>query len=158
MKKFFIFFGWVILLLGQLTTQVQIYKTESGTAYFKSDAPLELIEAKSTQLKGAIDATKRTFAFTIPIKSFEGFNNPLQQEHFAENYLEIDRFPKATFTGKIIEKLDLSKDGKYTVRTKGKLVIHGVTQERIINSRLFSLCSFFDDILEYLWKEGYFRH
>lgn len=114
----------------------QVYQSVGGAVYFKSDAPLELIEAKSEKLKGAINISKRTFAFTIPIRSFEGFNSPLQKEHFNENYLESGQFPNAIFTGKIIEKIDFSKDGKYTIRAKGKLTIHGVEQERIIKSQL----------------------
>lgn len=129
---------WTIFLLTFWSTIAfgQVFKTTKASAYFKSDAPLELIEAKSQKLQGAINLYKRTFAFTIPIRSFEGFNSPLQREHFNENYLESGQFPNATFTGKIIEKFDFTKDGKYTLRAKGKLTIHGITQERIIKSRL----------------------
>ena len=131
-----------------------LYKSVSGEIQFRSDAPLETIEAKSDALKGVIDIEKRTFAFSIPIRSFEGFNNPLQKEHFNENYLESSKYPNATFTGKIIENVDLSKDGIYTIRAKGKLTIHGVVQERILKSRVvvsgdsFSLQSYFTVILE----------
>ena len=58
----------------------------------------------------------------------------MQREHFNENYMESDKFPEATFKGKIIEQVDLSKEGKYFVRAKGTLSIHGVDQERIIKS------------------------
>lgn len=126
----------VFMLSGSTTLIGQIYKTSSASAHFKSDAPLEIIEAKSTKLRGVINVNERTFAFTIPIRSFMGFNSPLQQEHFNENYLESMQYENATFTGKIIEQLDFSKDGKFTVRAKGKLSIHGVTQERIIKSVL----------------------
>ena len=70
------------------------------------------------------------------MRSFEGFNGPLQKEHFNENYLESLKYPKATFAGKIIEKIDFQKDGTYPVRAKGKLSVHGVEQERIIKSSL----------------------
>jgi hypothetical protein len=48
--------------------------------------------------------------------------------------MESERFPQATFLGKIIEDIDLSKDGEYEIRAKGKLQIHGVENERIIRS------------------------
>lgn len=111
-----------------------IFELNDGQVAFTSDAPLELIEAKSTTLRGLIDAGKRTFAFSIPITSFEGFNGPLQRVHFHENYLESGRFPTATFLGKIIESVDLTEDGEYTLRAKGKLTIHGIERERIIKS------------------------
>lgn len=126
----------IMLCCKCITAYGQVYKTSDGGVYFKSDAPLEIIEAKSEKLKGAIDTNKKTFAFSIPIISFQGFNSPLQREHFNENYLESLHFKNATFVGKIIEKVDFSKDGKYTVRAKGKLTIHGITQERIIKSIL----------------------
>lgn len=126
-----------------------IFSTQEGNVQFQSDAPLEIITAKSSQLKGAIDINNRTFAFTVNIKSFNGFNSPLQQEHFNENYLESHLYEEASFTGKIIEKIDLSKHGEYTIRAKGKLNIHGVEQERIIKSKIiinemqFEIESFF---------------
>jgi polyisoprenoid-binding protein YceI len=68
------------------------------------------------------------------MNSFRGFNSPLQQEHFNENYVESGVYPDASFKGKIIEDEDLTKDGTYIIRAKGMLTIHGVPQERIIRS------------------------
>ncbi len=124
----------LIFLTGDATSE--IYSTNNGTITFRSEALQELISATSTKLRGLIDANQRTFAFRILIRSFRGFNNGLQREHFNENYLESDKFPEATFKGKIIEQVDLGKDGKYTVRAKGTLSIHGVDQERIIKCKL----------------------
>jgi hypothetical protein len=112
------------------------YTTTSGKISFRSDAPLEVIKAASVHMMGRIDASKRTFAFRVLIRSFEGFNSPLQQIHFNENYMETEQFPEASFSGKIIEPVDFSKQGKITVRTKGILKIHGIEQERIIKSDL----------------------
>lgn len=113
-----------------------IYRITEGTVYFKSEAPLELIEASSKELKGLVDFGEETFAFTIASNSFEGFNSKLQREHFNENYLESETFPRSSFSGKIIEEIDPSVEGLYEIRTKGKLLIHGVEQERIISSQL----------------------
>jgi len=131
----------VILLILSLTSvhgiaQQTVYLARKSKVSFVSDAPLELIKASSTKLHGAIDANKRTFAFSIPADSFKGFNSPLQQEHFYENYIEAKAYPVSTFEGKIIEQVDLVKNGTYSVRAKGKLNIHGVVQERIIKVQL----------------------
>jgi polyisoprenoid-binding protein YceI len=109
-----------------------VYAFNNGKVHFKSEAPLELIQAESDQLKGLIDFDQQTFAFTIAINSFRGFNSALQREHFNENYMESERFPKAAFSGKLIEKIDPSRDGEYRIRAKGKLSVHGVERERII--------------------------
>jgi polyisoprenoid-binding protein YceI len=107
-----------------------------GTVSFVSDAPLEQITATSKALKGVIETTTSTFAFTIDISSFQGFNSPLQRVHFNENYMESDDYPLATFAGKFIEDIDLSVNGSYDLRVKGKLNIHGVEKERIIKSTI----------------------
>lgn len=85
-------------------------------------------------MRGKLDAGKKTFAFIVKMNSFKGFNSPLQKEHFNENYLESSTYPDAYFSGKIIEDIDFTKDGTYSIRVKGNLVLHGVTQERIIKS------------------------
>ncbi len=106
-------------------SQDNIYRTQTGNITFRSEAPLEIITAASNQLEGLLDHKLMTFAFVVPIISFKGFNNGLQQQHFYENYLEASRYPESSFTGKIIETVDLTKPGTYNVRAKGQLTIHG---------------------------------
>lgn len=117
-------------------TAATIFEVKKGKIQIHSNADLELIKATTDQLKGLFDTQKKTFAFKISMNSFEGFNSPLQQEHFNENYVETGIFPDASFSGKIIEDDDLTKDGDYIVRAKGLLTVHGVSQERIIRSNL----------------------
>jgi YceI-like domain len=119
-----------------LSAQSGKFQGNDGKIMLKSVATLELIEAKSIKLRGAIDPSSQSFAWSVEIRSFMGFNSPLQREHFNENYMESDHFPKASFTGKIIEKVDFNQPGIQTVRAKGKLTIHGIEQERIIKSQL----------------------
>jgi len=57
----------------------------------------------------------------------------LMQEHFNENYVESEKFPVATFKGKINEKVDYTKDGDYKVTVTGKLNLHGVEKDRTID-------------------------
>lgn len=127
--SFFLFLGWTA------SGQVKL-KTDKGKIAFKSDAPLEMIEAASQELKGVIDTERNAFAFSVNIRSFQGFNSPLQREHFNENYMESKKFPRATFSGKFIETIDYATDGVYPVRAKGKLNAHGIEQERIIKGTL----------------------
>lgn len=104
----------------------EIFQSKNAEVGFTSNAPLELIQAKSKQMSGLLDITSRSFVFSVPINSFQGFNSPLQKTHFNENYMESHLYPKAKFDGKIIEEIDFKKDGKYSIRAKGKLTIHGV--------------------------------
>ncbi|MGE5106425.1 MAG: YceI family protein [Sphingobacteriales bacterium] len=135
MKKM-LFILLIISLLGLSFKIPAIFITGTGNINFKSDAPLEFIRASSKELKGAIDTDKKTFAFKIRIRSFEGFNSPLQREHFNENYMESEKYPEAGFVGKIIEDINFDSPGKHSIRAKGLLSLHGIEQERIIKSEL----------------------
>lgn len=130
----FIFLFFSIVATAQDIDNV--YVVDGGQLDFKSEAPLEIIQASSRSMKGLINFTKETFAFSVAINSFEGFNSALQREHFNENYMESDKFQRATFSGRLIEKIDPGQDGTYNIRAKGKLNIHGVEQERIIQTTL----------------------
>ena len=125
-------FAWPAMLFAQQ----KIYTGQEGEITFSSHAPEELIKARSTQLKGALETTGKTFSFKVAMASFDGFNGVLQKTHFHENYMESNRYPEATFKGKIIEDIDWAKEGRYEVRAKGILTIHGVEQERIIRGEL----------------------
>lgn len=121
-----------ILLLITLSSHAQeSWRLDNGNIHFLSSAPLETIQATSNRLRGVLDLLANRFAFTVEMSSFEGFNNALQKEHFNENYLETSRFPRATFSGKLIDKL-LPNVPKQTIRAKGTLDLHGVAVERII--------------------------
>ena len=132
-------YALIIIIFGlslNATGQENIYITRTGNVDFVSDAPLEIISASSEQLQGAVDLDKRTFDFVINNASFKGFNSPLQQEHFYENYIESHKYPRSTFEGKIIEDYNLTNDGTYSIRAKGILSVHGIEQERIIKCTL----------------------
>ncbi|MEL6588529.1 MAG: YceI family protein [Bacteroidota bacterium] len=126
----------ILALLGWLPTRAQIHLTQNGSVSFTSDAPLELIQAKSEELQGAINPNSYTFAFSLRIQSLNGFNSELQKQHFNEKFLESRQYPKATFSGKLIERIDFSQNGTYDVRAKGSFHVHGVSQERIIRAQL----------------------
>jgi polyisoprenoid-binding protein YceI len=101
----------------------------TGKVSFYSVAPIENIDAHSNELKSLLNAETNEVAFTIPMRSFE-FKNGKMQKDFNENYLESDKYPNATYKGKIIEKISWEKPGTYTATSKGTLTIHGVAKER----------------------------
>lgn len=149
MKSYFFCLFLGIVQISAAVSQT-IYRTGSGSITFKSEAPLEIITATSTSLEGIMDVASHTFAFTVPVTSFKGFNNGLQQQHFYENYLETNKYPDATFYGKIIESVDLTVPGEYVVRAKGRLTIHGQTQERIIRVEVVSKGNVLDARTEFM--------
>jgi polyisoprenoid-binding protein YceI len=66
-------------------------------------------------------------AFSLLMKSFV-FPKALMQEHFNENYVESDKFPKATFKGIFAEKISTGKDSVFNITSMGELQIHGVSR------------------------------
>ncbi len=105
----------------------QTFITRTGYIGFFSKTPLEDIKAENQQVYAVIDAAKKNLAFTCLMKGFL-FRKQLMQEHFNENYIESDKYPKADFLGAYTGDVNTSKDGTYTVQIKGKLTLHGVTQ------------------------------
>jgi hypothetical protein len=110
----------VLLFLVSLGTfaQSRMYVDRSEVS-FVSDAPLEHITATNSACEGLLDPETRSFAIKVPITRFQGFNSPLQREHFNENYLVSRTYPDATFAGRIIETIDLNVSGSHVVRAKG---------------------------------------
>lgn len=127
---------FTLLLLVSGLAQGQIFSSRDGAVKFTSEAPLELIKAQSSHGVAVLDCNTRNVAFSIDIDSFDGFNSALQKEHFRENYMESTRYPKATFKGKIIEEIDLTKKGTSVVRAKGMFNIHGIEKEKIVKVKL----------------------
>ena len=125
--KFFSLVLVLVALTGSLNAQK--YLTKNGNIRFYSDTPMEKIEAINKQVNAAIDLSTNQIVFKVLMKSFE-FEKALMQEHFNENYAESDKFPNATFNGKILnfKATDLDK-GKQTVDIEGDLTIHGVTKK-----------------------------
>lgn len=122
----------LVLLAICSNTFAQKYMTKNGYIKFSSETPVEKIEAINTQVNSALDISTGDFVFKVLIKSFE-FKKALMQEHFNENYMESDKFPVSTFSGKItnLKEINFLKDGSYSANVEGNLTIHGITKKII---------------------------
>lgn len=129
MRRIFLLLAAVAITATGLRAQ-QIYSTKTGKISFFSDAPLEDIEARNSEVESKLAPSNGQVIFTLLIKGFQ-FKNQLMEDHFNEDYLESSKFPKSDFRGIItnIKEIDFSKDGSYPTRVKGSLTIHGVTRE-----------------------------
>lgn len=120
----------IILLISALSTVAMaqnIFFTKNASIRFSSATAIENISAENKQVVSFVDFKKNKLNFAVLIKSFR-FKNALMEEHFNENYLESDKFPKAKFKGTFsdISKLNLKKDGTYQLNVQGTLNMHGV--------------------------------
>jgi hypothetical protein len=119
-----------LLLTFAVGASAQKYITKTGYVRFYSEGEIEKIEAVNRQVNAAFDQGTGDFVFKVLMKSFV-FEKALMQEHFNENYVSSDKFPNATFLGKVVNLKDISFDkaGSYSATVQGKLTIKGVTKE-----------------------------
>ena len=105
------------------------YIDRRGNATFLSSAPMEDIRAENNQAVSIIDTETGEIVASMLMRSFN-FRKALMEEHFNENYVESDKYPKATFKGKIVNlaEVDFAKEGNYTLDITGEISLHGATQ------------------------------
>ena len=127
MKRFFFFF--LFTGLG-FSANAQKYMTKNGYVGFFSHTAMEDIKGDNNQAAGVLDVATGEMVFQLLIKSFH-FEKALMEEHFNENYMESEKYPKSTFRGRItnLASVDFSKPGKYDVTVEGDLNIHNVTNK-----------------------------
>jgi hypothetical protein len=128
--------GW--LLLATFSSHAQgRYLTKTGHIDFFSGSPIEDIEANNTKVAAVLDLATGQLAFSAPIREFQ-FKRTLMQEHFNENYLESEKYPKATFTGHFAggDAAVLGGAGPHPVQVEGDLTMHGVTRHLTVPATL----------------------
>ncbi|MDX1913815.1 MAG: YceI family protein [Saprospiraceae bacterium] len=135
-KQLFLFAAF---FLFAAMANAQAFLTRDGKIKFDATAPAspDKIEALSNNATCVLDVATGDMAWQVLVKGFK-FEKSLMQEHFNENYMESDQFPKATFKGKITNsgEVNLSKDGTYNAVVSGKMNIHGVEKDLTTNGAI----------------------
>lgn len=132
MKK--VFFLCLVLCTAAVYAQ-PVYVCNNGEVTFYSKTPLEDIDAVSNSLNSIYNTSSNEIVFVVQMTSFK-FKKAMMQDHFNEKYVESDKYPKASYKGKINETVDVTKDGTYDVTTTGTLTIHGVDKPRTEKGKL----------------------
>jgi hypothetical protein len=111
--------------------------TKTGKITFEASVPaFEEVKAKNESVTCILNSANGEIASLALLKGFR-FKVALMEEHFNENYVESDKYPKATFKGKIdnFDSSKLTASGKdYTI--KGKLELHGKTKDITIIAKI----------------------
>ena len=113
------------LMVVNLSVFGQKLICKKGEVSFFSETPMENISAVNKNAVAVIDEATNGVAVKITVTDFS-FPNKLMQEHFNENYMESEKYPTATFSGKINETIDYSRAGSYNVSATGTMNMHGV--------------------------------
>ena len=127
-----------LLMLASISVAGQSkYITKNGYIDFFSKSSMEDISAKNEQVSSIIDTESGKVVVAVLIKSFR-FEKALMEEHFNENYVESGKFPKANFSGSIVDyRAEIFKEGAVTkVKVFGDLTIHGITKPITVESTI----------------------
>lgn len=123
---------FIFLFCGFFSSPAMAQKiyTKNGSISFFSKSPLEDITAKNNEVMSVINQQTGEIQFSVLVKSFR-FRKSLMEQHFNENYMESDKFPRAIFKGLVadISAVNFNADGSYPVTVTGDLTIHGVTNK-----------------------------
>lgn len=125
MKKIIL---WVICLgIGNTCLKAQQYIDKEGTIEIFSKTPIFTIEGLDKKAASILNVETGKLVGSTLVRSFK-FHEALVEDHFNENYMESEKYPKATFDGMVtnIKDVDLHKNGEYKINFKGDLTIHGV--------------------------------
>jgi polyisoprenoid-binding protein YceI len=129
MKKSILLFIFLAANTAIFAQNIFFTKTAKVSLDATPANPVEEIEATNNEASSFVNKETGDVVFAVLIKSFR-FQKALMEEHFNENYMESNKFPKADFKGKILNlsKIDFSKDGEYQVEVEGTLTMHGVSK------------------------------
>ncbi|WNM18818.1 YceI family protein [Flavobacterium capsici] len=134
MKKYLLllFLNSCIISFGQTKLIAK-----NGSVTFEASVPaFEEVKAKNDAVTFVLNTSNGEIASLALMKGFR-FKVALMEEHFNENYVESDKFPKATFKGKI-EGFDYSKitstAKEYNI--KGAIEMHGKSKEINIKAKI----------------------
>ena len=110
MKKI-IFLSLFIATAYFVNAQVQMTKTGKISFYSRAKA-MEKVEADNNEVSSILNTQTGEMVFAVLIKGFH-FASALMEEHFNENYMESEKYPKSTFKGTVadIAKVNFAIDG-----------------------------------------------
>ena len=124
----------ILLAMVGLTSMAFAQKkqtTTSATINFDATTGIDALpKAENKTVIASIDTKTGNVAFESVIKSFT-FSNPKMQEHFnGGSWMDSEKFPTATFAGKIenLKTVNFKKNGTYNVSIAGDLTLHGITK------------------------------
>jgi hypothetical protein len=129
-----LFFSFILagIFLTQTADAQKIYSTRNGKIVFSAPSDAE-VKAANNEVTSRI-ADNGQITFSALVKGFR-FKLAEMQDHFNDQYLESNKFPRADFKGNIanLSEVNFAKDGSYKATVKGDLTLHGITKSITAN-------------------------
>ena len=125
MKRIF----YIILLISTASIGQNKFFTRTGELNFEASVPsFEEVAAKNNSVTVILNTENGEIAALALVTAFR-FKNALMEEHFNENYAESDKFPKATFKGKLLDFSFEKLSDVNNLFIEGELEFHGVIKQ-----------------------------
>jgi polyisoprenoid-binding protein YceI len=118
----------IMLLSASGIAAQNIYSTHNGVITFFSEAPVADVDARNEKVKVELNASTHEVTFDAMVADFNFKNNKMGRDA-DKKYLEREKYPKASFKGKVGTKINYEKPGKYPVTVSGTLKIHGTEKK-----------------------------
>ena len=123
-------FAICVLFIGTIGHTQDRKITKTGHITFEASVPsFEEVKATNEAVSCVLNTKTGEIASLALVKGFR-FKIALMEEHFNENYIESDKYPKATFKGKLSDfdasALDTSPK---KFKLNGTLELHGKSKE-----------------------------
>lgn len=126
------------LLLAPVWAIARQYNLDHGKVAFSLQAPAGELMAENKAISGFMNTTNGNISFDVRVDQFRfvsvqmpDYINERSTKRFCDYYLETEKYPVATFRGRMINinAIDLSKDGVYQVQVEGIMTMHGTTRK-----------------------------
>lgn len=118
----------VLFIISNTSLQAQQnYSTKAAVVHFRA-VDDDDIDAVNKNAVSRLESNGK-LSFIMLAKDFK-FDMEKMQEHFNEEYIESDKFPRAIFNGQItnFSTVNFKKDGKYPITVTGNMQVHGVNK------------------------------
>lgn len=126
-KYLLLLFVWLGAVIFTLSVAQNKYIEKNGVLIFEASEKLfEEVKAENNTVTAIYNIETNQIAALALVKGFH-FKNSLMEEHFNENYIESNTYPKATFRGSLLDfnsQEDLGTES-ISVAVKGVLELHG---------------------------------
>jgi polyisoprenoid-binding protein YceI len=118
----------MLLLQTNRIAAQNTYSTDKGVITFYAEAPVANVDARNEKVKAKFNPSTHELTFDANMADFQ-FKNSKMGRDAQTKYLETEKYPKASFKGKINSKINYDKPGTYPVTVAGTLKIHGTEKK-----------------------------
>ena len=103
-----------------ISAEYHVQKSDKNLIKFISKAPIEDFEGKTSKIDGYLKSENPDFSngelyFEVDLRKLDT-DNGLRDRHMRDNYLHTDKYPYASYTGKITKSTKINYNINSTIQ------------------------------------------